>query len=80
MRAVTSSISHSSLSPYVTPLGQNLWAQKVAATMDPRKTRDVLTSDSRLTEAEAEGPEDDLDDDEGEPLRRRRGGDGEGLT
>jgi hypothetical protein len=40
--------SHSSFSPYVMPLGQNLCAAKVAAATEPRKTSEVLTMDSDL--------------------------------
>ena len=81
MRVVTCSISQSSRSPYVIPLGQNLCAQKVAATTDPRKTSEVLMADSFLVDVETEGPEEeDLEDTEWERLRRRGGGDGEGVT
>lgn len=45
-----SSCSQSSLSPYVMPFGQNLWAAKVAAPMAPSMTSDVLAMFSAFSE------------------------------
>jgi hypothetical protein len=66
-----SSISQASLPPYVTPLGQKRCAQKVAATMEPRKTSDVLMTDSFLMSL-APPREDDLEEEDELDGERRR--------